>query len=104
MNCILDTTKLITLLFIVCRFCVGKTLLLTIVLCDVISCFTGRLDGLHKNQPHNKQEINHTQKNTTKTKTFDKQPQHHDGHADSQNKDIMMHNNDQNDHHDTHDI
>ena len=50
-------------------------------------------------QPHNRQEINHTQKNTTRTKTFDKQHQRHDEHADTQNKDVMMHKVDQNDHH-----
>ena len=70
----------------------------------MISCFLCRLDGLHKNQSHNKQEINHTQKNTTGTKTFDKQYQYYDAHADSQNKVIMIHNNDQNDHHDRHGI
>ena len=61
------------------------------------------LDGLHKNHPYNKQEINHTQKNTTRTKTFDKQHQHHDEPADTQNKDIMIHQNAQNDHHNRHD-
>ena len=69
------------LLFIVCRFFVGKTLLLSNVSWDLISCFPCRLDGLHKNQPHNKQEVNQTQKNTTTTKTFDNQHQHHDEHA-----------------------
>ena len=79
-------------------------MLLTIVLWYVISCFTCLLDCLHKNQLHNKQEINHTQKNTTRTKTFDKQHQHHDEPADTQNKDIMTYNNVQNDHHNRHDI
>ena len=95
--------KFIILLFIVCGFCVGRTFLLTNVLWDVILCFPCPLDGLHKNHPYNKQEINHTQKNTTRTKTFDKQHQHHDEHADTQNKDTMIHKNDQNDHHNRHD-
>ena len=87
--------------FIVYCF-VGKTLLLTNVLCDVISCFPHRSDGSTTQQTRNKSHS----KNTTRTKTFDKQHQHHDEHTATQNKDIMIHTrlkkNDQNDHHNRH--
>ena len=55
----------------------------------MIPCFVCFLDSVHKNQQHNKQEINPTQK-IQKNKT-DKQHKHHDKHADTNNKDIKIH-------------